>query len=163
MTEISMKIMSIDLYKLGPPIISIAILLTSDFSANYLKKLVSDYIAKVCKETGSNDLIAYESRLRDVAADAAVRVSFFNSVIISLSTIVSALSGVRVFEWLAAVCLIVFVLLLVTLSWIISKEPGELTSHGYSTLRMSGGQFCRLLLIAWNVLLIVVIIGAQIT
>jgi len=148
------KLATLDLYKLVPPVVAIIVLLASPITSAAVKVLMRQYV-------DSQPLLApFKTKLRDVASDGATRVSFIGATISALATLGSQFLNARALVWWGGLVLLVSVIFALTLVWALTRPPGALVdgAQRYLFWYMTRAQLCGLLLLAWNLLLILIIV-----
>jgi hypothetical protein len=148
------KLATLDLYKLVPPAVAIIVLLASPITSAAVKDLMTRYV-------DSEPLLAtFKTKLVEVASDGATRVSFIGATISALATLASQFLNAHELVWWGALVFVVSLIFTLTLVWALTRTPGALVdgAQRYLFVYMTRAQLCRLLLLAWNLLLIFIIV-----
>lgn len=106
------------------------------------------------------NLIPFKARIVDVAADGAARASFIGATISAITALAAQFYAARNLQWWLIAALVVLVLFVLTLTYALTRKPGELVrgARHYWIINLTGAQICWWLLMLWNIALVIITI-----
>jgi hypothetical protein len=144
-----------DFFPYLPPLISVYIIATSDFSKKYLTNTVQGFV------TRKDELKNNEAVIRNIALSWATKLGFFNSMFAAMVSVFSIYSSTKSYAWATATFILLLAIFIPMLWWIMDHEPDQLVSITTRRGGLSHSRVCSLILIFVNIILVAAIAISQ--
>jgi hypothetical protein len=131
-----------------PPLLSIYLILTSDFSGKYFKDRVAEFVSVNKEWAKTKDVI------QNVGLDWAARLGFFNSMFASLVSVFSIYSATQSYNWAVGTFALLLAIFIPMFWWIMAHAPDQLAAERTNFLKITHARICSITLLIVNFVLI---------
>jgi len=134
-----------------PPLLSIYLILISDFSGQYFRNQVADFVS------GNPEWAHTKETIQNVGLDWAARLSFFNSMFASIVSVFSIYSTTQSYGWAVGTFALLLVIFIPMFWWIMAHAPDALAATRTRRWGITHARVCSIILLVVNGILIAAI------